>query len=77
MGNEYEEYPKEIFKSWANMMLDAGADIVVASHPHVLQPMEMVDITNDDGTVRKGFIMYSLEILFLHRQHLQEMQVFY
>jgi len=60
MGNEYEEYPKEVFKNWAHMMLNAGADIIVASHPHVLQPMEMVDITNDDGSVRKGFVMYSM-----------------
>lgn len=60
MGNEYEEYPKQVFKNWAYTMLNAGADIVVASHPHVLQPMEMVDITNDDGSIRKGFVMYSM-----------------
>lgn len=60
MGNEYEEYVRDTFKNWAHMMLDAGADIVVASHPHILQPMEMVDITDDDGSQRKGFVMYSM-----------------
>ena len=60
MGNEYETYTREVFKDWAYMMLNAGADIVVASHPHVLQPMEIIDITNEDGTVRKGFVMYSM-----------------
>lgn len=60
MGNEYETYPREVFKNWANMMLNAGADIVLASHPHVLQPMEMVDIDNGDGTTRQGFVIYSL-----------------
>ena len=60
MGNEYETYTRDVFKNWAYMMLDAGADIVVASHPHVLQPMEMVEITSQDGTVRNGFVMYSM-----------------
>ena len=41
-------------------MLEAGADIVVASHPHVLQPMETVELADDDGGTRTGFIMYSM-----------------
>lgn len=60
MGNEYEEYVRDVFKDWAHMMLDAGADIVVASHPHILQPMETMEITEDDGSTRTGFIMYSM-----------------
>ena len=60
MGNEYEEYVRDVFKDRAHMMLESGADIVVASHPHILQPMEMVDIAEEDGTTRKGFIMYSM-----------------
>ncbi len=60
MGNEYEEYVRDTFKNWANIMLNAGADIVVASHPHVLQPMETVEITEEDGSTRTGFVMYSM-----------------
>ena len=60
MGNEYEEYVRDVFKNWAHMMLDAGADIVVASHPHILQPMETVELANEDGSTRTGFIMYSM-----------------
>ncbi len=60
MGNEYEEYPNDTFKRWADVMFDAGADIILASHPHVLQPMEMRTLTKDDGTQRTGFIIYSL-----------------
>ncbi len=59
MGNEYEEYVRDIFKNQAHMMLDSGADIVVASHPHILQPMETVEIT-EDGKTRTGYIMYSM-----------------
>lgn len=60
MGNEYEEYVRDVFKNWAHMMIEAGADIVVASHPHILQKMEMVNAKNDDGTDRTGYIMYSM-----------------
>ena len=60
MGNEYEEYVNDTFKMWADVMFDAGADIILASHPHVLQPMEMRTLTKEDGSQRKGFIIYSL-----------------
>ncbi len=60
MGNEYETAPNEAFKAWADVMFEAGADLIFASHPHVLQPMEYRMIDNGDGTQRKGFIIYSL-----------------
>ena len=60
MGVEYEIYPREEFKEWADFMFNCGADIILASHPHVLQPMEVREITKDDGSIRNGFIIYSL-----------------
>ena len=60
MGNEYELAPKQTFRDWAYLMLENGADLVLASHPHVLQPVEYVDITEADGTKREGFIAYSM-----------------
>lgn len=59
MGNEYETYPKDVFKEWADLMFLSGADIVLASHPHVLQPMEYRKVDHGDG-VHDGFIIYSL-----------------
>ena len=44
MGNEYELFVRPEFKFWAMLMLDAGADVVVAGHPHVVQPMGFVQI---------------------------------
>ena len=60
MGNEYETAPKQVFKNWVSLMLDAGADIILASHPHVLQPAEFRTIQNPDGTERRCFVIYSL-----------------
>lgn len=59
MGNEYETYPRDVFQEWANLMFLSGADIVLASHPHVLQPMEYRKLDHGDG-VHDGFIIYSL-----------------
>ena len=60
MGNEYELTPKKVFVDWVDFMIECGADIVLASHPHVLQPMEVKDYTDENGESRKVFIAYSL-----------------
>lgn len=39
-GVEREETPKDYQKTMGRAYIDAGADLVVGSHPHVLQPME-------------------------------------
>ena len=39
-GVEREEKPKEYQRSLGQQIIDAGADIVVGSHPHVLQGVE-------------------------------------
>jgi poly-gamma-glutamate synthesis protein (capsule biosynthesis protein) len=60
MGDEYVYSPRRVWRDWAYLMLSAGADIVVAHHPHVLQPMEFIEIRNEDGTTRRGFVAWSL-----------------
>ena len=60
MGNEYELIPNEQFVKWADLMFAEGADIVLASHPHVLQPVEYKFVTGANGEQRKVFVAYSL-----------------
>ena len=60
MGTEYVTEPTEEQKKWVDLMFQCGADIIVASHPHVLEPMEVREITEPDGTTRKGYVMYSM-----------------
>ncbi|MCL2387551.1 MAG: CapA family protein [Defluviitaleaceae bacterium] len=51
---------------WVNWMrtmhlfLDEGADMVMNHHPHTLLPAEFVYVTNDDGSVRRAFMAYSM-----------------
>lgn len=59
-GVEYQQTPNSTYQQQYRRMLEAGADVVIASHPHVLQPMEYQKITEQDGTTRTGFIMYSM-----------------
>lgn len=39
-GEERKEYPNEIQKTLAHNIVDAGADLVIGAHPHVLQGIE-------------------------------------
>ncbi|MCI8409730.1 MAG: CapA family protein [Lachnospiraceae bacterium] len=59
-GTEYAQTPSETYKAQYKKMLKSGADAVIASHPHVLQPMEYIEIPTGQNSTRKGFIMYSM-----------------
>lgn len=39
-GNEYTDKPNESQISFAHNAIDAGAELVIGSHPHVVQPIE-------------------------------------
>lgn len=40
-GEEYTPEPSEIQVAAARAFIDAGADVVVGSHPHIVQPLEL------------------------------------
>ena len=60
MGNEYELEPRVPFEDWMDFMMKNGADVILASHPHVLQEMQVKGVDNGDGTSRNAFVIYSL-----------------
>lgn len=59
-GEEYKNVPDEAQKDVSRKLLEAGADVIFGSHPHVLMPIEVLDIDNGDGTSRKGAVIYSM-----------------
>lgn len=59
-GVEYQTMPNEEQKKLAKNVLAYGADIILGSHPHVLQPYEIVESTREDGSVKQGVILYSM-----------------
>lgn len=55
-GNEYQSGPSDHQRHLARDMAESGVDIIIGSHPHVLQPIEQ--ITRSDG--RTSLVAYSL-----------------
>lgn len=47
-GNEYEKMPSKRQRELREVMKNAGVDLIIGSHPHVVQPME-VDFSENRG----------------------------
>lgn len=46
-GTEYQLYPDEFQTDWARTFLDLGVDVVIGGHPHVIEPVELME--REDG----------------------------
>lgn len=55
-GTEYTLKPTEQEKKFAKLMTEAGADLIIGTHPHVIQPIEWVEADNGN----KALCYYSL-----------------
>ncbi len=54
-GNEYEQYPSKLQNEQAEYLSTLGVDLILGHHPHVIQPIEVIE--NDK---QKTFVVYSL-----------------
>jgi len=59
-GVEYQPKPNAEQKRLSELLVAAGADIVLGSHPHVLQPYEWIETLDAGGNLRKGVVIYSM-----------------
>ncbi len=57
-GNEYQRYPSEYQKEVVKKTIEFGADLITASHPHVIQPVEY--FKTNSATLDTGVVAYSL-----------------
>ncbi|MBP3339495.1 MAG: CapA family protein [Lachnospiraceae bacterium] len=55
-GTEYVHYYSDYQTYWTNVFMNNGVDLVLGTHPHVIQPVEM--LTNDAG--HSMLVYYSL-----------------
>lgn len=55
-GTEYQNKPSSYQKAFAEQMTEAGADLIIGTHPHVPQPIEW--ITSENGN--RALCYYSL-----------------
>ncbi len=56
VGDEYVYEPSEYSKEWVDFLLEQEVDIVINSHPHVLEPYTM--LTGEDG--HRMLVYYSI-----------------
>lgn len=59
-GNEYQTKQNSTQMELADFLIQNGADIILGTHPHVLQPYEKRTVNLEDGSTRNGFVAYSL-----------------
>lgn len=59
-GLEYQltENPEQ--RAVARLLIAHGADLVIGSHPHVVQPIKKESATAPDGTRREALVVYSM-----------------
>lgn len=55
-GEEYHTAPSSWQRLAAVRLVEAGADVILGHHPHVLQPIELIAVSGG----RKGLVAYSL-----------------
>ncbi len=56
-GNEYQLSPAASQKNIAQKMCDLGIDVIVGGHPHVIQPMDLLESSVDE--THKTVCLYS------------------
>ena len=59
-GTEYKTTPSSTQEQLADFLFKNGVDIILGTHPHVLEPMKKRTVTLDDGSTKDGFVIYSL-----------------
>ena len=59
-GIEYQLKQNPEQEKLAELLFENGVDIILGSHPHVLQPMGKKTVKLEDGTTKNCFVIYSL-----------------
>ncbi|MBK6912207.1 MAG: CapA family protein [Ignavibacteriales bacterium] len=57
-GEEYQREPNLFQEEVVRKTIDAGADIIIGGHPHVIQPVRIIKTSN--AKLDSGFVAYSL-----------------
>ena len=55
-GNEYQTYASANQKMWSEFFLERGVDLIIGTHPHVIQPVEWYE----DENGHKMLVYYSI-----------------
>lgn len=50
-GTEYSTVPSTYQRTFAQQMTEAGADVIIGTHPHVVQPVEWIEAANGNRAI--------------------------
>ena len=70
-GEEYNHEPSARQKEIAQELAKAGADLIIGTHPHVLQPLDLITVEKDDGSEHRAVVINALGN-FCTNQHLTD-----
>lgn len=63
-GKEYKEEPSDVQKTLYKILAEEGVDIVIGSHPHRLQPIEMKEIVYQGEAKSQALIWSTADLLW-------------
>lgn len=58
-GIEYQTIESEEQDRLAEFLIQNGVQVILGSHPHVLQPMKMVKVETEKGEEKEGLVIFS------------------
>lgn len=59
-GDEYQRLPNAKQRQMVERLVKSGADIILGSHPHVVQPYQVFKVKGIDGKIRTRTVIYSM-----------------
>ena len=68
-GFEYNFTPADDQRKLAVQLANAGADLILGSHPHVVQPLEWITATEGDRAGRRAVVAYSMGNFISNQYH--------
>lgn len=72
-GTEYEDYPSSAQQAVAKELCEYGVDVLMGSHSHCLQPIEVLEVERG-GVQSKALVIYSLGNLFANQSGLGKLK---
>lgn len=63
-GVEYQTKQNSEQEDLAAFLIENDVNVILGCHPHVLQPLEMKEVTLEDGTKKEGVVIYSMGNFF-------------
>lgn len=59
MGTQFSHETDTYQDRWNDILIEAGADIILGSHTHAVQPIEYRTVSNDEGKEKQAIIVNS------------------